>query len=162
MDPGGRGGTSGAEPRRDRELTARCAHGGSKLRPMRRLAVIVVLVLALAAPAAALAQNGSGSDVFGPLPTAPTPTPVPTVQTSTSSSDDTSRTTLYVIAAGLLVIFLVIGRVIFSDARRHLPGASREGGPALREAGPHKHAKHAKQRARAKGKAQKAARRRNR
>ena len=126
---------------------------------MRRLAVIV-LVLALAAPATALAQNGSGSDAFGPLPTAPTPTP--TVQTSTSSSDDTSRTTLYVIASGLLVTFLVIGRVIFSDARRHLPGEAREGGPALREAGPHKHAKHAKQRARAKGKAQKAARRRNR
>ena len=159
MDRGARGGTSGAEPLRDRELTARRGHGGSKLRPMRRLAVIV-LVLALAAPATALAQNGSGSDAFGPLPTAPTPTP--TVQTSTSSSDDTSRTTLYVIAAGLLVTFLVIGRVIFSDARRHLPGEAREGGPALREAGPHKHAKHAKQRARAKGKAQKAARRRNR
>jgi len=128
-----------------------------------RALVLMVLVLALATPAAALAQNGTGGDAFGPLPTAPTPTPTPvaTVQTS-SSSDDTSRTTLYVIAAGLLVTFLVIGRVIFSDARRHLPGEAREGGPALREAGPHKHAKHAKQRARAKGKAQKAARRRNR
>ncbi len=160
MDRGARGGTSGAEPLRDRELTARRGHGGSKLRPMRRLAVIVVLVLALAAPVAALAQNGSGGDAFGPLPTAPTPTPVPTVQTSTRSSDDTSRTTLYVIAAGLLVTFLVIGRVIFSDARRHVPAGERD--TALREAGPHKHEKHAKARARAKGKAQRAARRRNR
>ena len=131
-----------------------------------RAVALLVLLLALAAPAAALGQTqgGGANDAFGPLPTAPTPapTPAPTVQTSSSTSDDTSRTTLYVIAAGLLVTFLVIGRVIFSDARKHLPAGERDAEPALREAGPHKHAKHAKARARAKGKAQKAARRRNR
>jgi peptidoglycan/LPS O-acetylase OafA/YrhL len=145
-------------------MIARCGRRRSKLRHMRALAVLV-LVLALAAPGAALAQNQGGSgDAFGPLPTAPTPTPtaVATVQTSDSAGGDTSRTTLYVIAAGLLVIFLVIGRVIFSDARRHVPAGERDGGTALREAGPHKHEKHAKARARAKGKAQRAARRRNR
>jgi len=146
-------------------MIARCGRRRSKLRHMRALAVLV-LVLALAAPGAALAQSqgGSGSDAFGPLPTAPTPVPtaVATVQTSDSASGDTNRTTLYIIAAGLLVIFLVIGRVIFSDARRHVPAGERDAGTALREAGPHKHEKHAKAHARAKGKAQRAARRRNR
>ena len=32
---------------------------------------------------------------------------------------------LYVIAGGLLLTFLVIGRVIFRDARRHVPADAR-------------------------------------
>jgi hypothetical protein len=158
--------TAGRAVTAGRSIASAGARRGSKLRDMRALALLV-LVLALAAPSVALGQTqggGGSSDAFGPLPAAPSPAPTaaPTVQTGSSSADDTSRTTLYVIAAGLLVTFLVIGRVIFSDARKHLPAGERDGEAALREAGPHKHAKHAKARSRAKGKAQRAARRRNR
>ncbi|HWT26207.1 MAG TPA: hypothetical protein VN213_22050, partial [Solirubrobacteraceae bacterium] len=82
-------------------------------------------------------------------------------QDSNDSGDDVDRTTLLVIAGGLLITFVVIGRVIFRDARRHLPAEARAE-TTLREEGPHRHARHTKARARAKGKAQKAARRRNR
>jgi hypothetical protein len=130
---------------------------------MRALALLIVIAL-LALPAAAHAQTqDDGNNAFGPLPAAPTPNPEPiVVQQESDSGDDVSRTLLFVIAGGLLLTFLVIGRVIFRDARRHVPADSRAQTSALREEGPHRHAKHAKQRARAKGKAQKAARRRNR
>jgi len=127
---------------------------------MRALVILAVVAL-LALPAAARAQD-QGDSPFGPLPAAPTPNPQPIVVQQDSNSGDTTRTTLLVIAGGLLITFVVIGRFILRDARRRLPSDARNEQTALREQGPHKHAKHAKARARAKGKAQKAARRRNR
>jgi hypothetical protein len=129
-----------------------------------RAFVILAVVALLALPAAALAQN-QGDNPFGPLAPAPTPNPQPIVvpqDSNDSGSGDSERTTLFVIAGGLLITFIVIGRFIFRDARKHLPAESRARDTALRDEGPHRHAKHTKARARSKGKAQKAARRRNR
>jgi hypothetical protein len=129
-----------------------------------RAVILAVLVFALALPAGALAQDqGGGNDPFGPVPAAPTPAPTPVPQSTPTSGNggDVNRSTLLVIGGGLLLVFLVIGRVIMRDAKQHLPADAR-GEPLLREQGPHRHAKHAKARARAKTKAQRAARRRNR
>ena len=131
---------------------------------MRRLCLLFT-ILALAAPSAALAQQG-GSGAFGPLPPAApaetaTPTPDPTVE----AQQETDRTLLYIIGGGLLTLFLVIGYVITRDARQSLPESERRAaaaGSQLREQGPHRHAKQTKAKARAKTKAQRAARRHNR
>jgi hypothetical protein len=126
---------------------------------MLRLTTIL-LVAALLAPAAAFAQ-GQQQDPFGPLPPAqPTPTPEPEQQDD-PLDDDFGVTTLYVIAGGLLIAFIVVGVIISRDARRTTAksGAGRGG---LREEGPHKHERKAKAKARARTKAQRAARRRNR
>jgi hypothetical protein len=56
----------------------------------------------------------------------------------------------------------VIGYVITRDAREHLPESERRAAAQLREEGPHKHARQTKAKARAKTKAQRAARRHNR
>jgi hypothetical protein len=129
---------------------------------MRRIAVIALL-LALLAPAAAVAQT-QPTDPFTPLPP-PQPTPAPTVQPEDEGfldSEISGTTTLYVIAAALLIAFIVIGMFISRDARKALPTAHRPDARRLREEGPHKHKREAKARARARAKAQKAARRRNR
>jgi len=133
------------------------------LRSVWRLGLLLAIV-SLAVPSAATAQvDDGGGSAFDPLPPARTPNPEPlVVPDSDTSSEEENRTTLYVIGGGLLLTFLVIGRVILRDARRHVPADARRERTALREEGPHRHAKHAKQRARAKGKAQRAARRRNR
>ena len=85
---------------------------------MRRLACLL-LCLALLAPAApALAQ----SNPFGPLPqSAPTETPTPEPDSTNVLGQDVGRTTLYLIAGGLLVSFVFIGWWISRDARRALP-----------------------------------------
>ena len=57
--------------------------------------------------------------------------------------------------------FIAIGMFISRDAKRSLPKAHRPS-QRLREEGPHKHKREAKAKQRARGKAQKAARRRNR
>jgi hypothetical protein len=122
---------------------------------MRRFAAfITVLVLLVPAPAA-LAQ----SNPFDGLPPAQ-PTPAPTVQQSNDTTDNgqNDRTTLYVIAAGLLVTFVVIGWWIARDARRNLPADERDHLGRRRDEGPHKHELKAKQKARAKGRAQRQAR----
>ena len=127
---------------------------------MRRLAALIT-TLALLVPAhAALAQD---NNPFNGLPPAQ-PTPAPTVQqtndqTTTGSND---RTTLYVIAAGLLVTFLIIGWFIARDARRNLPADERDHLDRRRDEGPHKHELKAKQKARAKGRAQRQARKAHR
>jgi hypothetical protein len=132
-------------------------------RLMRRLCLLLA-VLALAAPSAALAQQGGGgSGAFGPLPPAapaetPTPTPDPTIE----AQEETDRTLLYVIGGGLVILFIVIGRVITRDARNTLKETGRAEPPKLREDGPHRHAKQTKAKARAKTKAQRRARRANR
>jgi cell division protein FtsN len=139
---------------------------------MLRRTLLIALVLALLAPAGAAAQQtptqqnqpAPQSGPFGPVPpSAPdaTPTPAP-VDDSSSSYSLTNRSTLFLIAAALLVAFIGIGVYISRDARRSLPRHHRPDSRRLREEGPHQHKRRAKAQARARGKAQKAARRRNR
>jgi hypothetical protein len=128
---------------------------------MLRRAFVIAVVLALLVPSAALAQGGA----FGPLPqAAPEETATPTADKSDDSltSDLGGRTTLWVIAGGLLIAFVAIGVFISRDARRALPKDHRPDSHRLREQGPHKHQRQAKARARARTKAQREARRRNR
>ena len=135
---------------------------------LRHIAVIAA-ALALVAPSAALAQNNNqqnqGTPPFQPLPP-PQPTPAPTAEPEDEGgfldSEIGGTSTLYFIAAVLLVAFIAIGMFISRDAKRSLPKAHRPDARRLREEGPHKHKREAKARARARGKAQKAARRRNR
>jgi hypothetical protein len=128
---------------------------------MFRRAFVIALVLALLVPSAALAQGGA----FGPLPQSapePTATPAPDKSNDSLTSDLGGRTTLWVIAGGLLIAFVAIGVFISRDARRALPKDHRPDSHRLREQGPHKHRRQAKARARARTKAQRDARRRNR
>ena len=60
------------------------------------------------------------------------------------------------------MLFVVIGRVITRDAKQTLHEQGRDAPPAPRDQGPHRHAKQTKAKARAKTKAQRAARRHNR
>jgi hypothetical protein len=126
---------------------------------MLRLTTIL-LVAALLAPAAALGQQ-QPQNPFGPLPPPqPTATPEPEQQDN-PLDDDFGVTTLYVIAGGLLIAFIVVGVMISRDARR-ATAKSGAGRGRLREEGPHKHERRAKAKARQRTKAQRAARRRNR
>jgi len=137
---------------------------------MFRHTVVIALVLALLAPSGALAQNNNQqtptqpTQPFQPLPQAqPTPAPTPEPEDEGFLDSEIGGTsTLYFIAAALLIAFIAIGMFISRDARRSLPKAHRLDSRRLREEGPHKHKREAKARARARGKAQKAARRRNR
>jgi hypothetical protein len=131
---------------------------------MRRFCLLLtVLVLALSAPTALAQNQGGGGGAFGPLPApAPAETPTPTPAPTLEAQEGTDRTLLFVIAGGLLILFVVIARVITRDARKALHEQGRRESPKLREQGPHKHAKKAKAKARAKTKAQRAARRHNR
>jgi hypothetical protein len=133
----------------------------------RLAALLTVLVLAAPAPVA-LAQTGGGGGggggggAFGPIPpAAPPETATPTPDPSIEAQQGTDRTLLFVIGGGLIVLFVVIGRVITRDARRTV---HEEGGgePKLRDEGPHRHARQTKAKARAKTKAQRRARRQNR
>jgi hypothetical protein len=137
---------------------------------MFRAVALIALLIALAAPAAAVAQQQPQQDPtsptqpFSPLQP-PQPTPVPTAEPEDDGfldSEISGTSTLYVIAAVLLVGFIAIGMFISRDAKRSLPKSHRPDSRRLREEGPHKHKREAKSRARARGKAQKAARRRNR
>ena len=137
------------------------------MRPMRRLAALITLLALLAAAPAAVAQTdpsqGGGGGAFSPLPQpAPEETPVPTRVPTVEEQSNTDRTLLFAIGGGLLVLFLVIGYVITRDAREHLPEAERAAAGQLRDQGPHRHARQTKAKARAKTKAQRAARRHNR
>jgi hypothetical protein len=132
----------------------------------RRLAALLtVLFLTLPAPAA-LAQTGGGGGgggAFGPLPpAAPEETATPTPDPSIEAQQGTDRTLLYLIGGGLVVLFVVIGRVITRDARRTLHEEGRSVDSQLRDEGPHRHARQSKAKARAKTKAQRRARRQNR
>jgi hypothetical protein len=131
----------------------------------RRLAALLtVLFLAVPAPAA-LAQTGGGGGggAFGPLPpAAPAETATPTPDPSVEAQKGTDRTLLFLIGGGLIVLFVVIGRVITRDARRTLHEEGHGDGPKLRDEGPHRHARQSKAKARAKTKAQRRARRQNR
>jgi hypothetical protein len=143
---------------------------------MLRNAAVIAVLLALVAPSAALAQNNNQQNQqpapttqptqpFQPLPPAQ-PTPAPTAEPEDDGgfldSEIGGTSTLYFIAAALLVAFIAIGMFISRDAQRSLPKGHRPDARRLREEGPHKHKREAKAKARARGKAQKAARRRNR
>src|SRR5919197_4845961 len=109
---------------------------------MFRRIFVIALVLALLVPSAALAQ----SSPFGPLPQSapePTATPAPSKSNNSLTSDLGGRTTLWVIAGGLLIAFVAIGVFISRDARRALPKDHRPGSRP-REEGPHKHKRQAK------------------
>jgi hypothetical protein len=128
-----------------------------------RRSLLIAVLLALLAPAATVAQT-QPTEPFSPLPPAQ-PTPAPTAEPEEEGFLDSEiggTSTLYLIAAALLIGFIAIGMFISRDARRALPASHRPGAPRLREEGPHKHKREAKARARARTKAQKAARRRNR
>src|SRR5688572_24879549 len=128
-----------------------------------RLFALIVVILALSAPAAFAQQGGGGSGAFGPLPpAAPAETPTPTPDPSIEAQEQTDRTLLYIIGGGLVILFIVIGRVITRDAKHALREQGTSDAPKLREEGPHRHAKQTKAKARAKTKAQRRARRANR
>jgi hypothetical protein len=130
---------------------------------MLRRVIASAILLALLAPASALAQ---GNDLLPPTAASPTATPVPTpVPTPDPASQTTGTTTLYVIGAALLVSFVFIGLWIARDARRSLPTHRRHGStaePMPADGAPRPKPPHVKQRARARGKAQRQARRANR
>jgi hypothetical protein len=132
---------------------------------LRRSLALVLLLALLAVPSAALGQTTQQQPpggAFGPLPqAAPSPTPTPQKSNDSLSSNLGGNTTLFVIGGALLLVFIAIGVFISRDARRALPQDHRPG-HRLREEGPHKHKREAKARARQRGKAQKAARRKNR
>jgi hypothetical protein len=122
----------------------------------RRIALITaVLALALVTPAAAQ------QDPFGPLPqAAPTQTAAPAA-TPTPDDNSTNRTTLFLIGGVLVIGFAAMGFFIARDARRSRPEVATAGA-RLRDEGPHKHKRQAKAKQRAKGRAQRAARKKNR
>jgi hypothetical protein len=125
---------------------------------IRHRLALLLAVLLLAVPATASAQDGNP---FDPLPP-PAPTPAPTIEPADDDGDDVGRNTLYAIAGGLLVSFVVVGWWISRDARRALPPEERRELQRLREEGPHRKARQAKAKARAKGRAQRQARRKTR
>jgi len=128
---------------------------------MRRLVPLCLTFLVLLAAPAALAQEGTNP--FGPLPqAAPAETPPPELPPSVEAQQETDRTLLFVIGGALLVLFVIIARVITRDARHTLHEAGRDVTPKLREQGPHRHARESKEKARARTKAQRRARRSNR
>ena len=132
---------------------------------MRRLATLLTVLAVLVAAPVAVAQTGEGgSGAFGPLPEPPpAATPTPTPDPSIEAQESTDRTLLYIIGGGLVILFVVIGRVITRDAKRTLHESGHDADePKQRDQGPHRHAKQTKSKARAKTKAQRAARRHNR
>jgi hypothetical protein len=136
---------------------------------MPRLLVASLVLALLLSPSAALAQQQAQpapqqpqQGPFAPLPPpAPEPAPPPE-EPEDPLGEDVGRTTLYIIAAALLLAFIGIGVYISRDARKSLPAEARASQPRLRDDGPHRRERRAKSRARAKGRAQRAARRRNR
>jgi hypothetical protein len=131
---------------------------------MLRRVITAVILVALLAPASALAQ---GNDLLPPTAASPTSTPVPTpAPTPSPASQTTGTTTLYIIGAALLVAFVAIGLWIARDARRSLPVAKRHRGstaePLPVDGAPRPKPPHVKQKARARTKAQRRARRANR
>ena len=129
------------------------------------LLVLAALLVALAAPAAAPAQTGRTTPSLGaPEPEETAPAPV----TTDDPADDGLETwqQVLIFAAGIILLG-GIAAAIMRDARRSAPrrgrgGApTRDGGDGLGEPG-HRHRQATKQRAREKGRAARAARRRNR
>jgi hypothetical protein len=137
-------------------------------RALSLLALAAVLAV-LAAPAAALAQSGgagpSSPGLGAPEPEETAPAPV----TTDDPADDGLETwqQVLIFAAGI-VLLGGIAAAIMSDARRNAPvrdrgrGERRAGGDGAADEALHRHRQAGKQRARRKGRAARAARRRNR
>jgi hypothetical protein len=90
---------------------------------MRRLISLLVLLAVMVPVPAALAQSSGGA--FGPLPQAqPTETPVPS-DDGNSSFQDVSRETLFIVAAGVILAFVLLGTIITRDARGKLTDEDR-------------------------------------
>jgi hypothetical protein len=125
---------------------------------MRTRITVLITALALLAPAStALAQDNNPFNGLPPAQPTPAPTVAPANNNNTSNSV-TQRGTLYLIGAGLLIVFFGIGWWIARDARRNLPEDERDHLYRRRDEGPHKHELKAKAKARAKGRAQRQAR----
>ena len=128
---------------------------------MRRIAALLFCFVLLAPAAPALAQQSP----FGPLTQPAEPTPTPTPDTSTNVlGQDVGRTTLYLIAAALLVFFVFIGWWISRDARSTLHEGPRSAEEERRRHDPHERHRRQreKERARKKTRAQKQARKAHR
>ena len=128
---------------------------------MRRIAALLFCFVLLAPAAPALAQQSP----FGPLPQPAEPTPTPTPDTTTNVlGQDVGRTTLYLIAAALLVFFVFIGWWISRDARQSLAKDPVSEAALARRADPHERHRRQreKERARKKTRAQKQARKAHR
>ncbi len=128
---------------------------------MRRIACLLICLFLLAPAAPALAQNSP----FGPLPQPAEPTPTPTPDTTTNVlGQDVGRTTLYIIAAALLLSFVFIGWWISRDARSTLHEGPRSAEAERRRHDPHERHRRQreKERARKKTRAQKQARKAHR
>lgn len=122
------------------------------------LVLVLVVVALLATPSGALAQGAFDDTPLPPPTQSPAPTPAPL---NDPNGDDIGRKTLYLMGAALLVSFAGIGWWITRDARQSLPPEDRRAAE-LREEGPHRKGREAKAKARAKGRAAKAARRQSR
>jgi hypothetical protein len=128
---------------------------------MRRIAALLFCFVLLAPAAPALAQQSP----FGPLPQPAEPTPAPTPDTTTNVlGQDVGRTTLYLIAAALLVFFVFIGWWISRDARSTLHEGPRSAEEERRRHDPHERHRRQreKERARKKTRAQRQARKAHR
>jgi hypothetical protein len=127
---------------------------------MLRRVTLLLCLLALAAPAAALAQS---DNPFGPLNLPPANTTPDAVTTSSTSSDDGGlkswQEVLIILAGGVLIIG--IGWAIVADARQNAPVEETEERSAAKARQEAEH-KRRKVQARAAGKRQRAARKRNR
>jgi hypothetical protein len=128
----------------------------------RLLALLVTLALLSPAPAA-LAQGGGA---FGPLPPAtPAETPTPEPQDDGGFGEDVSRETLFLVALGVILTFVVLGWAITRDARRNLNESDRASveGTRLPGAAPRKQDRaKIKQKARQKTRQQRQARKKTR
>jgi len=131
---------------------------------MRRFVALLALATVLAVPVAARAQ----SNPFSPLPAGSTPAPAPTATPApVADQSSVSRPMLLGIAGAVLLLFVGIGVYIARDARKNLTEADRralergEDGPPTPGA-ERRQAERAKRRNRAKTRAQKQARKKQR
>jgi hypothetical protein len=126
---------------------------------MRRV-LVLALLLCLAVPAVAAAQ----ANPFGPLPQPVAPTAEPTPVEDPADQASVSRTLLFGIAGVVLLIFVGIGIYISRDARRHLTDDERYALEHEQETltGDRKRLEQTKKKARAKTRAQKQARKKQR
>jgi hypothetical protein len=127
---------------------------------MRRVLLIALLAFAVLAPAA-----GAQSNPFGPLPQPAAPTAAPTeAPTNPADQGSVSRPLLFGIAGGVLLVFVAIGLYISRDARRHLTDHDRRSLEHERESVDARRARgeQVKKKARAKTKAQRQARKKQR
>jgi len=124
--------------------------------------LLILLALLTAAPVATAQTGGGGA--FGPLPQAQPEPPPPPEAPGAADDGDVSRETLYLIAAAVLLAFILLGAAITRDARGRLTEDDRaivEGRPASNPMRKQESAK-LKQRQREKTRRQKKARKKTR